>query len=524
MDDVRRALAGRYELIDVIGRGGMGTVYRAVDPVLGRSVAVKLLAGSAADHVPTSVARFEREARAAAALSHPAIVSVYDAGADDGTWFIVMELITGRSLEAILRADGPFDPARAVGIAAMVADALTAAHAAGIVHRDIKPANIMVAIDGAVKVLDFGIARAVDGTTLTQHATVLGTAAYISPEQALGEPADERSDIYALGCVLYAMLAGGPPFTGDSVAAILNQQANVAPRRLRSSHRSVGVELEALVLHMLAKSPGDRPQTATEVRDRLTVMSGSRPPITSIAPTVPMAPAGPTRPTEPVASTAPTALSPPTRATRQLRAAARLTRKKALLVFMLVVIALTIAVVALASDGGSGHPTADAGHDAKRSPSKSAKQTPSTHTATTTTAATSTSSTVVQQRARPQTVAGSAGQLTQLTTQDFQSGKVDQQAAQQLSNGLTNILNSYETGNTANAQQQLSNLSQQMTALGQQGHITAAAAPALNQAVENLSTTLAAAPPITTQAPGGHPHGGQPGHGGPSPGQAKKHG
>jgi serine/threonine protein kinase len=305
MDDVRRALAGRYELIDVIGRGGMGTVYRAMDPVLGRPVAVKLLAGSAADNGPASVARFEREARAAAAVSHPAIVSVYDAGADDGTWFMVMELIMGRSLEAILRADGPFDPARAIEIVARVADALAAAHAAGIVHRDIKPANVMVATDGTVKVLDFGIARALDGTTFTQHATVLGTAAYISPEQALGEPADQRSDVYALGCVLYAMLAGRPPFTGDSAAAILNQQANVAARPLRSEHRRVTVELEALVLEMLAKSPPDRPQSARDVCDRLTAMSAPQPPITSIAATEPMALAEPTPPTEPIASTGP---------------------------------------------------------------------------------------------------------------------------------------------------------------------------------------------------------------------------
>ena len=516
MDHMHRALAGRYELIDMIGRGGMGTVYRAVDPVLGRSVAVKLLAGSAADNDPVSVARFEREARAAAAINHPAIVSVYDAGADDGRLFIVMELITGRSLETILGADGPFDPARAIEIVARVADALAAAHAAGIVHRDIKPANIMVATDGAVKVLDFGIARAIDGTALTQHATVLGTAAYISPEQALGEPADQRSDVYALGCVLYAMLAGRPPFTGDSAAAILNQQANVAARPLRREHRGVTVELETLVLQMLAKSPPDRPQSARDVRDRLTAMSASRPPITSIAATEPMALAEPTPPTEPIASRAPNDRTPPTAATQRLRPAQRLTRNRALLAFGLVVIALGIGVVALASDGSPGRPAADAHHNRKGSTSKPGQLTSSTRAATSTTGAT------VQQPVHPRTVAGAAGDLIRLVTHDLGSRTIDQQAAQQVSNGLTNILNSYEAGNTDNAQQQLNNLSQQMTNLEQGGHITAAAAPALSQAVKNLSTALTLAPAITTKAPGGPPKVGPPGHGGTPPGKAKK--
>jgi hypothetical protein len=268
--DAVRTLAGRYELVEVIGRGGMGTVYRASDLVLRRPVAVKLLPGPLADQDPTSVARFEREARAAAALNNPAVVAVYDTGADETTRFIVMELISGDSLEAILRDDGPLDPDRAAGIASRVADALAAAHAAGIVHRDIKPANVMVAEDGSVKVLDFGIARAMDATTVTQNASVLGTAAYMAPERALGKPADERSDIYSLGCVLYALLAGHPPFRGDSAAAVLNQHANVAPRPLRGENSRVSPELDAAVMQMLAKSPDDRPQTAVEVRDRLT--------------------------------------------------------------------------------------------------------------------------------------------------------------------------------------------------------------------------------------------------------------
>lgn len=505
MADVRRTLVGRYELVDVIGRGGMGTVYRAFDRVLGRPVAVKLLAGPVADHDPASVARFEREARAAAALSHPAIVAVYDTGADDGTLFIVMELIAGRSLEEILRADGSLDPLHAIGIAARVADALAVAHAAGIVHRDIKPANVMVAGDGAVKVLDFGIARAVGGTTLTLNASILGTAAYMSPEQALGKVADERSDIYALGCVLYAMLAGGPPFTGDVAAVVLHQQATVAPRPLRPERPRVSRELEALVLQMLAKLPDDRPQTTTDVRDRLTALAAPPPPVAS------------------------TVRMHPTAATQRLGTAPSKRRDRAVLALALVAAVVMFVVVALALGGGSPRPSAGALHKSKTSTSPARKQGRSAQTTTTPAGRSSTTrsgtTTAVHHRADSGTVSATAGALTALTTQDVQSGAIDQQAAQQISNGLTNVLNSYDAGNAANAQQQLTNLSQQVTMLEQQEHITGPAAAALNHAVTKLNSALLRAPTITIKQPGGHPPGqsGQPTkHGGAPPGQAKK--
>ena len=214
--------------------------------------------------------RFTREARAAAGISHSGVVTVYDAGADGPTRFIVMEFVPGRSLADDPARRAPARPGRAPrDIAAQVADALSAAHAAGIVHRDIKPGNIMVTPDGSVKVLDFGIARAIDGGTLTQTATVLGTSAYMSPEQALGQPVDARSDIYSLGCVLYEMLTGEPPFIADVAAAVLHQHVRVAPKPARERNPAIPPALDALVMQMLAKSPKDRPQTAAEVRDRL---------------------------------------------------------------------------------------------------------------------------------------------------------------------------------------------------------------------------------------------------------------
>jgi serine/threonine-protein kinase len=270
MSGEHATLAGRYRLAEVIGRGGMSTVYRATDLVLGRPVAVKVLSAALAETDPAWVARFQREARATASLSHRGVATVYDTGAENGTRFIVMECVQGRSLAAILAAEGvPLEPLRAVEIARQVADALSAAHAAGIVHRDIKPANVIVTRHGSAKVLDFGIARTPDGATLTQTTSLVGTAAYMSPEQALGERADERSDIYSLGCLLYAMLAGAPPFSGDSPAAILNQHVNAEPTPLGVLNPRVPPALEALVMEMLAKSRAARPRSAGEVLARL---------------------------------------------------------------------------------------------------------------------------------------------------------------------------------------------------------------------------------------------------------------
>ena len=359
MDDADRTLAGRYRLSAVIGRGGMGTVYRATDLVLGRSVAVKLLPGVLADHDPTRVARFEREARAAAALNHPAVVAVYDTGADATSRFIVMELVVGRSLEELLRDQGRLAPDSAVRVAARVADALAAAHAAGIVHRDIKPANVMVADDGSVKVLDFGIARPMEETTLTQNAAVLGTASYMAPEQALGTPADERSDIYSLGCVLYALLAGHPPFNGIVPAAVMHQHANIAPEPLHSQTSGVSPALDGLVMEMLAKSPSERPQTATQVRDRLVRLSVD--PLAAPMSRAPMS----TAPTERLSGTAATQWLPPVAPSERRAPRSR----RLILAGALTAMALVIALVASESGGSSDHhvasghsPTTAGGH------------------------------------------------------------------------------------------------------------------------------------------------------------------
>ncbi len=271
----RWLLAGRYRMDEVIGRGGMSTVYRGTDTVLDRVVAVKVLLTALAQSDPTHIRRFRREARAVAALHDPAVVKIYDTGVDEDCHFLVMEHVDGRSLDEVLRERRTLAPAGAVNIAARVSDALAAAHAAGILHRDVKPANVMLTDDGQVKVLDFGIARPLEEATLTQTASAIGTASYMAPERVRGEPGDERSDIYALGCLLYAMLAGGPPFVANEQVAVLHQQVHAEPPPLRALGARISPGLELLTLRMLAKDPAARPQTAAEVAVRLRELGGA---------------------------------------------------------------------------------------------------------------------------------------------------------------------------------------------------------------------------------------------------------
>jgi eukaryotic-like serine/threonine-protein kinase len=263
-----RVLNGRYEIDSVLGQGGMAKVFRGTDQVLGRTVAIKVLSPQFADDAQF-VARFRREAQAAAALNQPNIVGVFDTGSQGDVHFIVMEYVEGRTLRDVIRAEGPLLPERAAEIADAVARALETAHEAGMVHRDIKPGNIMLTSDGEVKVMDFGIARTSTGDTLTQTAAVLGTASYLSPEQAQGHPVDARSDLYSLGCVLYEMTTGRPPFSGDSPVAIAYKHVKddpVAPSRINPD---VPSDLEAVILKSMAKNPANRYQTAAEMRQDL---------------------------------------------------------------------------------------------------------------------------------------------------------------------------------------------------------------------------------------------------------------
>ena len=291
----RRMLGDRYEIGEVIGRGGMAEVHEGRDLRLGRRVAVKILRPDLAKD-PTFQARFRREAQSAAALNHPNIVAVYDTGEDTLTSpngeqvvvpYIVMEYVDGMTLRQLLASGRRLLPERALEISAGVLSALDYAHRHGIVHRDIKPANVMLTRTGDVKVMDFGIARAMNdsGSTMTATSAVMGTAQYLSPEQARGEVVDSRSDLYSAGVLLYELLTGKPPFTGDSPVSIAYQHVSEMPVPPSQVDAGVSPEIDAVVLHALAKRTDDRYQTAADFRaDVERAVAGA--PVTAAVPMV----------------------------------------------------------------------------------------------------------------------------------------------------------------------------------------------------------------------------------------------
>ncbi|HEY6930891.1 MAG TPA: serine/threonine-protein kinase, partial [Thermoanaerobaculia bacterium] len=263
-------LANRYELMGELGRGGMGVVYRARDPLLNREVAVKLISSS--DLTPELEGRFQREAQLVAQMDHPAIVPIHDLGRDQGSLFFVMPLVSGTNLQRLIR-DQSLRLGEVVDIGIQAAEALEYSHSRGVVHRDIKPANIMVTRDDAgsgarVRVMDFGLAHSATESRLTKTGTLVGTVAYLSPEQVASRAFDGRSDVYSLGVVLYECLVGEPPFTGE-VQSILYRIVHEIPQSPRALGAEIREELEDIVLRCLAKDPAKRPQKAGQVAEAL---------------------------------------------------------------------------------------------------------------------------------------------------------------------------------------------------------------------------------------------------------------
>ncbi|MGH3717214.1 MAG: Stk1 family PASTA domain-containing Ser/Thr kinase, partial [Micromonosporaceae bacterium] len=283
MTQQARLLGSRYQLGELLGYGGMAEVHLGRDLRLGRDVAIKMLRVDLARDA-TFQARFRREAQNAASLNHPAIVAVYDTGeerAADGVAlpYIVMEYVNGRTLKEVLAAEGRIMPRRALEIVADTCAALDFSHRHGIIHRDIKPGNVMLTRTGQVKVMDFGIARALASGTSTMTATsaVIGTAQYLSPEQARGEAVDARSDVYATGCVLYELMCGQPPFIGDNPVSVAYQHVREDPRPPSEINADISPDVDAVVLKSLAKNPANRYQSAGEMRADLLRAAAGRP-------------------------------------------------------------------------------------------------------------------------------------------------------------------------------------------------------------------------------------------------------
>ena len=312
-------VGGRYELGELLGRGGMAEVRKGTDTRLGRVVAIKRLRTDLASDA-TFQARFRREAQSSASLNHPAIVAVYDTGeepATDGSGvsqpYIVMEYVAGRTLRDILREGRKILPERALEITSGVLSALDYSHRAGIIHRDIKPGNVMLTPSGDVKVMDFGIARAISDaqSTMTQTAAVVGTAQYLSPEQARGETVDSRSDVYSAGCLLYELLTGRPPFVGDSPVAVAYQHVREQPQPPSDHDTDLPPEVDAIVMKSLAKRVEDRYQSAAAMRSDIERYLDGRP-ISVVAAAAPAtaAVAGPPTATALAATVPPVAPAP----------------------------------------------------------------------------------------------------------------------------------------------------------------------------------------------------------------------
>jgi serine/threonine-protein kinase len=474
-----RVLAGRYRLEERLGRGGMGEVWRASDAVLEREVAVKTLALSPADE--EIVKRFAREARALARLNHPNVVPVYDSGADDGASFMVMQLLSGPSLAALLAERGPLPLEEAIAYARQAAAGLAAAHRAGLVHRDVSPANLILDAAGALKLVDFGVARLTDGSpTLTMTGTVFATPGYVSPEQAAGRPADARSDLYALGCVLYALLAGEPPFKAEHPLGVVHQHLTSPPPPLGERRADVPAELDLLLGALLAKDPRDRPASAEEVEQRLAAI-GSVDGEGAGAATVPL----------------------PTAETRRLARPAR--RRRAVWAIGLVAAAGLLALGALLATtlgGGGTHAAAPPSSTRHVSTTSTTTTAPRTTTSTTTHAATTTAPPPASVRLQTPAQALAAAQAALAAAQS--AGRLDTKDATDLQHRLDDVAKALQHPNPADAAHKVDDLLKQLNALESHGQITPAAASQVSAPITRLAALLPSEQAPAPPGPPGH--------------------
>jgi serine/threonine-protein kinase len=446
----------------------MAAVWAGIDTRLDRPVAVKVLDGAASAD-PAMVQRLDQEARAVAKLAHPNVVAVYDVGIEGDVPYLVMELVEGQDLQQRI-AGGPLDVGQAIGIAAQICDGLAAAHHAGVVHRDIKPANILLTRAGTVKICDFGIARLQQATQvqLTRPATTVGTSEYMAPEQAAGGPLDARTDLYAFGCLLYAMLTGSPPFSGDNPVGVLWQQVHEPPPPLAARREGIPADLQALTLQLLSKNPADRPEGAAQVRTRLArlavppaAMAG-----TSGAAVVAELP--------PAAAYARAAVVTPTRTMAAVNAPEQTLPRggfrlgpvgiAAVAVGAAVVTALVIAIVS------AGTPTPLAGGPIN------------TGGGTTSTSASAAAST----SAPP----GTAGAVLAAIQAQVRAGQLDAGDANDLADKLDDVERNLARGRTGEAAQKLDDVRDRLNDIRHDGNITVAGYNAILAAIDQLAESL----------------------------------
>jgi serine/threonine protein kinase len=492
-------MGGRYRLEQELGRGGMATVWRAQDTRLERTAAVKVL-----DPVwradPVALERLRREAHSVARLAHQNIVGMYDFDVADDAAYLVMELVEGRRVTELLAARGRLPIAQVVSIAAQVCDALGAAHAAGVVHRDIKPSNILVGPTGAVKVCDFGVALLQQGAghaALTSPGNVVGTCHYMAPEQAMGDPVDGRSDLYAVGCVLYMMLVGVPPFNATNPIDVLDMHLNEPPVPLRAHRNGVPPALHQLVGELLAKDPADRPASAWSVRDRLTAITDGSAPTTelpdhrSTAPTM----------VHPVVARAPVTATSGDRGTdgrhRATLAAVPviswLRQWVSGWVLVLVAGALVTVVAAAIALAAGGQPDTAVGEPpssltaSQDAAAPSAEPTPSTDPSQpTATPSPTTAATSPPARATP---IDQIGGLAAVVQQQADAGQLQSKAARTLLRDLNEVARRLSVGKTAAAAEMFTEFRDRVTEFRRDGKLTAAgsdALPDLDRIAESL--------------------------------------
>jgi serine/threonine-protein kinase len=497
----KRALSGRFEVERMLGRGGMATVYLARDTELERPVALKVLAESLGDD-PAFRARFLREARLAAKLVHPHVVQVYDVGEETLGLSIVMEYVDGGTLADELRRRGRLPVEEAVDVAIQVCSALQAAHAERLVHRDVKPQNILRRSDGVVKLADFGIARSLAATRHTEIGTVLGTMAYLSPEQARGEQVTAAADLYSLGVVLYELLTGEIPFPATSLAELVTKRelGEFAPPGELSPMPQA---LNDTVVACLAPRPEDRPSSAAGVARRLAEAIDEPLTVPLDDETIP----------EATAILAAPELDRSEYANRRARMLASV-RRRPLAVLAVVLLAAAGVLAAVALSGSRGKPKAAA------PPTRARAATATTHSATTTSRTTATTRTTSSKRVAA-TPAEAIADARSAIFRAESAGLLDPDAGGDLDRRLDDIAQSLSTGNTQDASQKASDLLRRLGDLEKNGELTGTAPTRIERPLERLAALLpSTAPAPPTPSPPGHAR--QHGPGGTKPPKGPK--